>query len=131
MQYVLKQKYLWLKEVDKFAISNSIYNLDNACIRYMSKLWSKPKIKKYRSIVLAKIHRKIEGKIINATVKKYGKNKYKVMVLVKREMKEKNSCVVGLDMGITNFVTDNVGKTYNSPKALVKTYDKIGKIQNN
>ena len=26
----LKKEYLWLKEVDKFALTNSIYNLDNA-----------------------------------------------------------------------------------------------------
>ncbi|UKI27856.1 MAG: hypothetical protein L6V91_04720 [Bacilli bacterium] len=26
----LKALYLWLREVDKFAITNAIYNLDNA-----------------------------------------------------------------------------------------------------
>ena len=26
----LKKEYLWLKEVDKFALTNSIYNLDQA-----------------------------------------------------------------------------------------------------
>lgn len=41
----LKKEYLWLKEVDKFAITNSIYNLDNACKRYMSNLGGKPKFK--------------------------------------------------------------------------------------
>ncbi|WVU11757.1 hypothetical protein V2B37_04580 [Natranaerobius thermophilus JW/NM-WN-LF] len=26
----LKKEFMWLKEVDKFALTNSIYNLDNA-----------------------------------------------------------------------------------------------------
>lgn len=154
---ILKQEYSWLKEVDKFAISNSIYNLDNACKRYMNKLGKNPKFKKKTSLqsyqtnytnnnievldnciklpklgkVKAKVHRNIEGRIINATVKRYGNNKYKVMILVKKEIKEKekNSFIVGLDMGITSFVTDNVGNTYDSPKALIKTYEKLGKLQ--
>ena len=42
----LKILYPWLKEVDKFAITNAIYNLDNAYKRYMNKLSSKPRFKK-------------------------------------------------------------------------------------
>ena len=41
----LKQEYPWLKEVDKFALTNVIYNLDNACKRYMNHLGGKPKNK--------------------------------------------------------------------------------------
>ena len=33
----LKALYPWLKEVDKFAITNVIYNLDNTYKRYMNK----------------------------------------------------------------------------------------------
>ena len=97
---MLKKEYLWLKEVDKFAITNSIYNLDNACKRYMSNLGGKPKFKKKNSLqsyqtnftnnnievldnyiklpklgkVKAKMHRNVVGRIINATIKKYGNN---------------------------------------------------------
>lgn len=153
----LKIEYPWLKEVDKFAITNSIYNLDNACKRYMNNLGGKPKFKKKNSIqsyktnytnnnievldnsiklpklgkIKAKVHRKLEGTIINATIKKYGNNKYKVMILVKREIvkKEKSSYIVGIDMGVSTFMTDNVGNTYDAPKALIKYYDKISKLQ--
>ena len=52
---VLKSKYIWLKEVDKFAITNSIYNLDNACNRYMSNLGGKPKLKKRMRCNLIKL----------------------------------------------------------------------------
>ena len=153
----LKKEYLWLKEVDKFAITNSIYNLDNACVRYNKNLGGKPKFKKKNSLqsyqtnftnnnieilddyiklpklgkVKAKVHRKVEGKIIHATVKKYGDNKYKVMITVEREIKkkEKNSYITGIDMGVSNFVTDSANNVYNSPKSLLNNYDKIGKLQ--
>ena len=42
-----------------------------------------------------------------------------------KKEKDKNSYIVGLDMGITNFACDNVGNTYDAPKAVIKTYDKI------
>ena len=101
----LKAEYPWLKEVDKFAITNAIYNLDNAYKRYMNKLGSKPRFKKknkgesyqtnytnnnievldnYIKLpklgkVPTKVHRKVEGTIINATIKKYSNNKYNVL----------------------------------------------------
>ena len=152
----LKQEFTWLKEVDKFAITNSIYNLDNACIRYMNKLGGRPKFKKKSSHqtyqtnytnnnievldnciklpklgkVKAKIHRTVEGRIINATIKKYG-NKYKVMITVKKEIKKKEEInnMVGLDMGISNFVTDSNNNVYYAPKSLINNYDKISKLQ--
>lgn len=155
----LKQEYSWLKEVDKFAISNAIYNLDNASKRYMNKLGGKPKFKKknkgesYKTNytnnnievldnyiklpkigkVFAKVHRKPEGTIINATVKKYSDNKYKVMILVRKEIKklETNSYIVGIDMGVHNFAYDSSNNVYNSPKKLINTYNKIGKLQKN
>ena len=100
----LKALYPWLREVDKFAITNAIYNLDNAYKRYMNKLGNKPRFKKknkgesyqtnytnnnievldnYIKLpklgkVPAKVHRKVEGTIINATIKKYSNNKYDI-----------------------------------------------------
>ena len=153
----LKVLYPWLREVDKFAITNAIYNLDNAYKRYMNKLGGMPKFKKknkgesyqtnytnnnievldnYIKLpklgkVLAKVYRKVEGTIINATIKKYSNNKYKVMLLVRKEIKklETNSYIVGIDMGVSNFVHDSSNNIYNAPKELMNTYDKIGKLQ--
>ena len=153
----LKKEFIWLKEVDKFALTNSIYNLDNACVRYIKNLSGKPKFKKkngresyqtnytnnnievldnYIKLpklgkVKAKIHRTLEGRIIHATIKKYGDNKYKVMITVKKEIKKKdeNSYITGIDMGISNFVTDSANNVYEAPKSLINNYGKIGKLQ--
>lgn len=153
----LKMEYPWLKEVDKFAITNAIYNLDNAYKRYMNKLSEKPRFKKKKQKesyqtnftnnnievldnyiklpklgkVAAKIHRKVEGTIVNATIKKYSDNKYKVMILVRKEIKklETNSFILGIDMGVSHFVHDSSNNIYNAPKELINTYGKIGKLQ--
>ncbi|MGH4122179.1 MAG: helix-turn-helix domain-containing protein, partial [Clostridium sp.] len=41
----LKKEYLWLKEVDKFALTNSIYNLDNAYQKFFIEHTGFPKFK--------------------------------------------------------------------------------------
>ena len=61
-------------------------NFTNNNIEVLDNYIKLPKLGKIK----AKVHRNIEGKIINATVKKYGNNKYKVMILVKKEIKEKD-----------------------------------------
>ena len=54
----------------------------------------------------AKVHRKVEKTIINTTIKKYVDNKYKVMILVRKEIKQldKSSYIVGIDMDVSDFV---------------------------
>lgn len=42
---VLKQKYEWLKEVDKFSLTNSIYNMDNAFVKFYKEHRGFPKFK--------------------------------------------------------------------------------------
>jgi putative transposase len=41
----LKKQYLWLKEVDKFALTNSIYDLDNAYQKFFKEHSGFPKFK--------------------------------------------------------------------------------------
>ena len=44
---------------------------------------------------------------------------------------ETNSYIIGIDMGVHNFAYDSSNNVYNSPKELINTYDKIGKLQKN
>ena len=149
----LKEELPWLKEVDKFAITNSIYNLDNAFKRFFNKISDKPKFKSKRCMqsyqtnytnnnievldkaiklpklgkVRAKIHRELKGTIINATIKKYPSGKYYVFILANREitkMKEVDH-IIGLDMGLSHFITDNNGNTIADPKALKRLEEKL------
>ena len=108
---VLKNEYLWLKEVDKFALTNSIYNMDNAYNNFFKGNCKYPKFKKKKDyfksyttnytnnnividfdnnriklpklkLLKASIHRKFNGIIKNATISQTPTGKYYLSVLV-------------------------------------------------
>ena len=107
----LKKRYEWLKEIDKFALTNAIYNIDNAYQKFFKEKAGYPKFKrkhdKYKSYttnfttgnisidfdrnriklpklkyVKAKIHRYFTGQIKSVTISKVPSGKYYVSVLV-------------------------------------------------
>ena len=119
---VLKAEYPWLKEVDKFSLTNSIFNLNEAYRRYFNKLSNKPvyKSKRYSKNsyttnftnnnieigddyiklpkvkkVKAKIHRfpNSDWKIKQATISKQSDNKYYVSVLFEYEKEIINNTI--------------------------------------
>ena len=113
----LKTNYEWLKEVDKFALTNAIYNMDSAYQKFFNEHAGYPKFKSkhdnHKSYttnftngniavdfekgkvklpklknVKAKLHRKFRGQIKSATVSQVPSGKYYVSVLVETEHKE-------------------------------------------
>lgn len=46
---VLKKEYEWLNEVDKFALTNSIYNMDSAYQKFFKEHFGFPKFKSKRN----------------------------------------------------------------------------------
>ena len=110
----LKKAYEWLKEVDKFALTNAIYNMDAAYQKFFRKNAGYPKFKSkhdnHKSYttnftngnitvdfegnrvklprlkgVKAKLHRKFSGQIKSATISQVPSGKYYVSVLVETE----------------------------------------------
>lgn len=108
---VLKKKYEWLKEVDKFALTNAIYNMDSAYQKFFKGHSGFPKFKSKRDnkksystnftnnnieadfangrIKLpklkwtkVKIHREFVGQIKSATISQVPSGKYFVSILV-------------------------------------------------
>lgn len=113
----LKNIYEWLKEVDKFALTNAIYNMDSAYQKFFKEHAGYPKFKskhdhhksyttnftngniavdfENRKIKLpklkeikAKLHREFHGKIKSATVSQVSSGKYYVSILVETEHEE-------------------------------------------
>lgn len=111
---VLKKEYEWLKEVDKFALTNAVYNMDSAYQKFFKEHTGYPKFKSKRDnkksystnftnnnievsfennrIKLpklkwakAKIHREFIGKIKSATISQVPSGKYFVSILVETE----------------------------------------------
>ena len=113
----LKNTYKWLKEVDKFALTNAIYNMDSAYQKFFKEHAGYPKFKSkhnnYKSYttnfsngnitinfengkiklpklkqVKAKLHREFQGKIKSATVSQVPSGKYYVSILIETEHEE-------------------------------------------
>ena len=113
----LKKNFIWLKDIDKFALTNSIYNMDNAYQKFFKEHTGFPKFKSKRDHrcsyttnytnnniqvdfvckgiklpklkwVKAKLHRTFSGKIKNATISLTPSNKYFVSILVEEEIKQ-------------------------------------------
>ncbi|MCD7801229.1 MAG: IS200/IS605 family element RNA-guided endonuclease TnpB [Ruminococcus sp.] len=155
---VLKPQYEWLKEVDKFALTNSIYNMDTAYQKFFKEHAGYPRFKsrhnhrksyttnftnnniavsknsiklpKLRQ-VKAKIHRKFTGLIKSATVSQTPSGKYFVSVLVETEhiaLPRKNKSV-GLDLGIKDLLITSDSKKCKNPKTLRKYEKKLAKAQ--
>ena len=111
---ILKKEYEWLKEVDKFALTNSVYNMDFAYKKFFKEHAGYPKFKSKRDNkksyktnfsnnnievsfenhkiklpklkwVKSKTHRKFVGKIKSATISQTPSCKYFVSVLVEIE----------------------------------------------
>ena len=110
----LKKEYEWLKDVDKFALTNAVYNMDSAYRKFFKEHAGYPKFKskhdshksyttnftngnievdfEKRKIKLpklktvkARLHREFNGKIKSATVSQVPSGKYFVSVLVETE----------------------------------------------
>ena len=111
---VLKKEYGWLKEVDKFALTNAIYNMDAAYQKFFKEHTGYPKFKSkhdgHKSYttnftngnitadfdrgkvklpklkeVKATLHRNFIGQIKSATVSQMPSGKYYVSILVETE----------------------------------------------
>ena len=114
VNHVLKKEYDWLKEVDKFTLTNSVYNMDSAYQKFFKEHSGYPKFKSKRDHkksyktnfannnievsfdknriklpklkwVKVKIHREFIGKIKSATISQVPSGKYFVSVLVETE----------------------------------------------
>ena len=110
----LKAKYEWLREVDKFALTNAIYNMDSAYRKFFKEHAGYPKFKNKHDSrksyttnytngnismdfdagkiklpklkqVRVKPHRRFTGQIKSATVSQVPSGKYYVSVLVETE----------------------------------------------
>ena len=111
---ILKSEYEWLKEVDKFALSNSVYNMDAAYQKFFREHSGYPKFKSKRDNrksyttnytnnnievsfeenriklpklkwVKAKLNREFTGKIKTATITQTPSGKYFVSIVVETE----------------------------------------------
>jgi putative transposase len=141
----LKKELPWLKEVDSIALQSSLRNLEDAFRRFFQKQNNAPKFKSKKnkiqsyttkyingniSIIGNKIKlpklgliklaksKEVEGRILNATIKKNPSGKCFVLILVKIEVFEmpKTNSSCGIDLGLKDFAIISDGTIYPNPK---------------
>lgn len=141
----LKKELTWIKEVDSIALQSSLKNLADAYSRFFKKQNDKPRFKskknpvhsyktKYTNdniaiddnkIKLPKLgwirfakSREVEGRILNATIRRNPSGKYFVSILVETEVQElpKTDSAVGIDVGLKEFAILSDGTIYSNPK---------------
>ena len=155
---VLKKNYEWLKEVDKFALTNSIYNMDSAYQKFFKEHTGYPKFKSKKNPkrsyttnftngnievvdnkiklpklkwVMAKIHREFQGQIKSATISQIPSGKYFVSILVETEHipMDSTGSMIGLDLGIKDLLITSDGEKYDNIRTTKKYEDKLSKEQ--
>ena len=154
----LKKELAWLKEVDSIALQSSLKNLADSYNRFFKKQNDKPRFKskknpvqsyttKYTNgniaiignkIKLPKLgfvrfakSREVEGRILNATIRRNPTGKYFISLLVETEVQElpKTNSAVGIDDGLKYFAILSDGTKYKNPKWLRKLEKKLAKEQ--
>lgn len=155
---VLKKEYLWLKEVDKFALTNSVYNMDSAYQKFLKEHTGYPKFKSKRDNhksyttnftngniaiesnkvklpklkwVKAKVHREFTGRIKSATISQVPSGKYFVSILVETEhiILPPTNGQVGIDLGVKDLLITSDGEKKDNIRAAKKYEDKLAKEQ--
>lgn len=154
----MKKEFVWLKEVDSTSLQMSLRNLDTAFKNFFEGRADRPKFKSKRdnyksytsnyvnnNIVIkkdkiklpklkwikAKVHRYVEGRIINATVSKTPSGKYFVSICVETEVEplEKVTQNIGIDLGLSHFAIFSNGEKIENPKYLKKLLERLVKEQ--
>ena len=154
----MKKEFSWLKEVDSIAIQSSVRNLADAYTRFFKKQNSAPRFKSKKNNVrffttkqineniavvgnkvkLPKLglvrfakSREVEGRIVNATVRRNPSGRYFVSLLVETEVQElpKTSSYIGIDVGLKDFAILSDGTPYENPKFFRSLEDKLAKAQ--
>ena len=154
----LKKELTWLKEVDSIAIQSSLKNLTDAYSRFFKKQNDRPRFKSKKNkvqsyttkhtngniaiednkIKLPKLgwirfakSREVEGRILNATIRRNPSGKYFVSILVETEVHplEKTDSSVGIDVGLKDFAILSDGTVYSNPKFFRRSEEKLAKAQ--
>ena len=149
---------VWMNEVDSIALQTSVRNLADGFDRFFKKQNGKPRFKSKKNPVqsyttkfvnnnirledhrlkLPKLgwvsisqSRKLEGRIINATISRTSSGKYFVAILCETDIEElpKTGSSVGVDVGIKDFAVLSDGEAFPNMKYYEKSQEKLKKEQ--
>ncbi|WIV17431.1 IS200/IS605 family element RNA-guided endonuclease TnpB [Paenibacillus polygoni] len=154
----LKKELVWIREVDSIAMQSSLKSLADSYTRFFKKQNQAPRFKSKKNkvqsyttkhtngnigIVENKIKlpklgfvrfaksREVEGRILNATIRRNPSGKYFVSILVEIEVHplEKTGSSVGIDVGLKDFAILSTGRVFGNPKWFRKLEKKLADAQ--
>ena len=154
----LKKSLIWLQNADSTSLQTSLRNLDNAFLNFFSnKKFGYPKFKSKRKskksfttksasikivdsyinlpkvkLVKCKFSRKVEGKILNATVSQSKSGKYYVSLCCRIEdipQFEPAHKSVGIDLGLKDFLITSDDEKFDNQKFLSKSEKLLKRVQ--
>lgn len=160
----LKKELTWLSDVDSWAITNALRDLDAAYINFFRRCKKGekpgfPRFKKkshrqsYRTtnpnkyklnikdgrirlpklgFVKFKQDREIEGRWLNMTISRTPSGKYYVSICCTDILQyglEETGSVVGIDLGLKDFLIDSNGSKISNPKYLRKSERRLKRLQ--
>lgn len=151
----LKQKFIWLKEVNSQTLQATLKNLESAYRSFFQKRSKFPRFKskksrqsfcipqslsiksnklyipKFKEGIKINLHRDLVGKFITASIVKTKTNKYFINITVELDIKElpKLNTDIGIDLGIKNFVITSNGEVFDNKHFLKKVESKLKFLQ--
>lgn len=154
----LKKQYDFLQEVDSIALQKSVENLADSYSRYYKKQNKYPRFKTKKNpvqsyttkqtngniavidnhIKLPKLglvrfakSREVQGRILNATIRRNPSGKYFISIGTEVEVAErsKTNSAIGIDVGLKDFAILSNGTTYSNPKFFRTLEEKLAKAQ--
>jgi putative transposase len=154
----LKEYYPFLKEVDSISLQKSVENLADSYQRYYKRKNKAPTFKSkknkvqsyttkqtngniavtHKHIKLPKLgpvrfakSREVDGRIINATIRRNPSGKYFVSILAETEVDElpKTNASTGVDLGLKDFAILSDGTKYKNNRYYKSLEKKLAKAQ--
>ncbi|MFD1171166.1 IS200/IS605 family element RNA-guided endonuclease TnpB [Oceanobacillus picturae] len=154
----LKKQYPFLKEVDSIALQKSVENLHDAYSRHYKKQSHAPRFKSKKNpvqsyttkqtngniavfdkhIKLPKVgliryanSRSVEGRILNATIRRNPSGKYFISLLTEVEIQHlpKTHSACGVDVGLKDFAVVSDGSPHENPKWFRQVENQLAKEQ--
>lgn len=154
----LKKEFVWLNEVDSIALQSSLKNLADSFTRFFQKQNKAPRFKSKKNkvqsyttkatnhniaLVDSKIKlpklglvrfaksREVEGRILNATIRRHPSGKYFISILAETDVQplEKTESAIGIDLGITDFAILSDGRKMDNNRFTSKMEKKLKREQ--
>ena len=156
-----KKEHDWLREPDKCALQNSIADLDKAFQNFFRSCKHKnkcgyPKFKSKRvnrfsyrtngrikirenliqlpklGLIVCRVSKEINGRILSATVSRNPSGKYFVFILctdIEIKPLESTGAMVGIDLGLKEICITSDNEHFSNPKHLAKSQKKLARLQ--